>query len=192
MGKVIYLTGAPASGKTTVSRLLKEAEPSLLIWEYGARLTQHVQARLEAEFPQEALRRHSAAVVTAADVHEVDQALVAFVSEHRPRNNIIIDSHPVTKEAFGFRVTPFSLSQLGELAPDEIWQLYASPEVTIERITADPAGRPMISDEEARLHTTLQASVAATYGAALGRAVYLFDSAGDRSELLERLRRRLK
>jgi adenylate kinase len=130
--------------------------------------------------------------VTPEDVQEVDHALVDFVSKHRATHTIVIDSHSVTKEIFGFRITPFSFEQIEHLAPDEIWLLYASPEVTIRRISADAAGRPTISEEESRLHTSLQASVAATYGIALGQAVYLFDTGGDRKELLARLQARLQ
>jgi adenylate kinase len=49
----------------------------------------------------------------------------------------------------------------------------------------------MVSEEEARTHTALQASVAATYGISLGRPVYLFDTAGPRDELVARLAERL-
>ena len=45
MAKVIYLTGAPASGKSSTTRLLKERLADLEIWEYGAQLTEHCLAR---------------------------------------------------------------------------------------------------------------------------------------------------
>lgn len=72
MGKVIYLTGAPASGKSSTTRLLATAESTLLVWEYGARLTEYVRARSADVAGQDDLRKHSAAIVTAADVEEVD------------------------------------------------------------------------------------------------------------------------
>lgn len=192
MGKVVYLTGAPASGKSSTTRLLGAANPELLVWEYGARLTEYVKRRSGAVNDQDALRRQSASVVTAADVRAVDRALVAFVKKHRKRHNIIIDSHPVTKEEFGFRITPFSLEQFKRLSPDEIWVFFVDPSVTISRINSDAAGRPMVSEEQARFHSTLQASVAATYGMGLGRPVHLFESAGDQEALVARLQRRLQ
>jgi adenylate kinase len=191
LSKVIYLTGAPASGKSSTTRLLAAARPDLLVWEYGARLTAHVQQKAAAVVSQDELRQKSATVVTAEDVREVDRSLLDFVSAHRSTRDIIIDSHPVTKEAFGFRITPFSLEQVTRLAPDEVWVLHADAEITIQRIEDDPAGRPTITVEEATLHSTLQASVAATYGVALGRPVYIFDTAMDRADLIQRLLRRL-
>ena len=191
MGKVIYLTGAPASGKSSTVQLLAAADPGLLVWEYGARLTAYIQERNAALTQQDELRKHSASIVTPEDIEKLDSMLLAFVSAHRSTRNIIIDSHPVTKEVFGFRITPFSLERIAHLAPDEIWMLYASAHSTIDRITTNPAGRPTISEEEATFHTSLQAAVASTYGIALGRAVHLFDSTLDRTALIARMQARL-
>jgi len=192
MPKVIYLTGAPAAGKSSTTRLLAENVEGLLVWEYGARLTDYVISRTAAISHQDELRTRSASVVTPEDVHNVDQALIAFVDENRDSRPIIIDSHPVTKEGYGYRITPFSLEQFARLSPDEIWVLLASPAATIARIAADPAGRPMVTEEEAHLHTALQASVAATYGMSLGRPVYLFDTSAAPSDLINRLTEQLR
>ena len=191
MPKVIYLTGAPASGKSSTTRMLAERVPGLQVWEYGARLTEHVRARAKGVASQDELRTRSAGIVTPQDVVEVDDALIAFVGEHRGRDDVLIDSHPVTKEEYGYRITPFSLARFAQLAPDEIWVLYADPEETRRRIAADPGGRPMVTVEEARTHAALQSSVAATYGMSLGRPVYLFDTSAERDVLVDRLAARL-
>jgi adenylate kinase len=191
MPKVIYLTGAPAAGKSSTTALLKECVPDIEIWEYGARLTDHVRARSAGVESQIDLRARSAGVVAPQDVAEVDQALLDFVEANRSARHLIIDSHPVTKEVYGFRITPFSLEQFGRLSPDEIWVLYASPAETRRRISSDSGGRPMVTSEEAAMHTALQASVASTYGMSIGCAVYLFDTGGSRNELVDRLIARL-
>lgn len=191
MAKVIYLTGAPAAGKSSTTRLLAEQVPALAVWEYGAELTKFVQAKNADVGDQDGLRSASATVVTAADVATVDQALLAFVSERRGRVPVLIDSHAVTKEAFGFRITPFSLAQFQLLLPDEVWVLYASPKETRRRIELDPGGRPLVTLEEAQMHTALQGSVAATYGMATGNPVYFFDTAVPREALVGRLVERL-
>ena len=140
---------------------------------------------------QDDLRTRSADIVTPSDVDQVDDCLIAFVEAHRGRSDVLIDSHPVTKEEYGYRITPFSLARFAQLAPDEIWVLYADPEETRRRIAADPGGRPMVTVEEARTHTALQSSVAATYGMSLGRPVYLFDTGAARDVLVGRLTARL-
>ncbi len=191
MPKVVYLTGAPAAGKSSTMRMLSERVPGLLVWEYGARLTEHIRARDADLVNQDDLRSRSAGLVTPQDVAEVDAALLAYVDGNRSSNHVLIDSHPVTKETYGFRITPFSLDQFAQLAPDEIWVLYAGPEETMDRIGRDPAGRPQVTSEEARMHTMLQASVAATYGMSIRCPVYMFDTQGDRGDLADLLAGRL-
>jgi adenylate kinase len=191
MPKVVYLTGAPAAGKSSTIGLLSRRVPDISIWEYGARLTEHVAKRSADVGTQDDLRARSAGVVTPRDVAEVDRALLAFVSDNRSTRHVIIDSHPVTKESYGFRITPFSLAQFSQLAPDEIWVLYASPEETRRRIAKNSGGRPMVTEQEAAAHTALQASVAATYGMSIGCPAYLFDTSVARDELVDRLAERL-
>jgi len=190
MSKVIYLTGAPASGKSS-TRLLREQVPELLIWEYGAKLTEHCASRSSDVSGQHELRSRSAGLITPEDVEIVDNALLKFVDEHRGSRHVMIDSHPVTKEEWGYRITPFSFEQFARLRPDEIWLLYADPDETRRRIQAEPGGRPLVSEEQARTHTILQASVAATYGMSIRCPVYMFDTAGPRDALVSRLASRL-
>ncbi|SKA31685.1 ATP-binding protein [Consotaella salsifontis] len=192
MPKVVYVTGAPAAGKSSTLRKLAEDVPALKVWEYGARLTEHLRERSADVENQADLRSQSASIVKPSDVAEVDQILLYFVELHRTDYNILIDSHPETKEEYGYRITPFSLDQFTRLAPDEIWLFYVSPDETRRRISLDAAGRPLVTEEEARMHTALQSSVAATYGMAIGRPVYLFDTAGSQEQLAYRLRQRLQ
>jgi adenylate kinase len=63
------------------------------------------------------MHQQSSSLITPEDIAAVDQKLLSFVQERRGRINVIIDSHPVTKENYGFRVTTFSLDQLKALAP---------------------------------------------------------------------------
>lgn len=191
MPKVIYLTGAPAAGKSSTTRLLCDGLPKLLIWEYGAKLTEYCATRDRGVQSQEQVRARSAGVVSEEDVAAVDEQLLRFIGDWRGKRNIIIDSHPVTKEDWGYRITPFSLEQFAALRPDEIWVLFASPEETRRRIIGDSGGRPLVTEEEARMHTMLQASVAATYGMSIRCPVYMFDTAVPREQLIDQLTGRL-
>ena len=134
------------------------------------------------------IRRQSGAVVTAADVSALDTELVDLV--RATREPLLIDSHAVTKERFGFRVTAFSLPMLQALNPDFIFCLYTSAQTTVARISADPMGRPTVTEAEATFHTTLQAQLAIQYGVLLGRPVYLLDSERPTHELVGEITRR--
>lgn len=190
--KTIYLTGAPASGKSTTAKKLADAIQPLEVWEYGARLTDYLRQRNSDVKDQVELRARSAERVFPEDIVAVDNLLISFVESNRANRHIIVDSHPVTKEEYGFRITAFSLERIRELNPDEIWVLYTSPEVAIERISKDAQGRMNISTEEARMHAALQSSVAANYGVILGCPVHLFDTDRPQEEIVARLRRRLQ
>jgi adenylate kinase len=189
--KVIYLTGAPASGKSSVSRGLRAHVEGLAVFEYGARLTAYVNHKGSKNLIQSKIREQSSAVVTPEDVAAVDRELIEFVRKERAASHVIIDSHAVTKESYGFRVTPYSLEDFGTLAPTHIWVLYTEPRVALDRIARDAQGRPTITQEEARLHTSLQASVAVTYGVGLGVPVYFFDSDRPLEDLTAELASRL-
>jgi adenylate kinase len=146
-----------------------------VVFEYGARLTEYLHRRQNG-LTQERIREKSAEIVTPQDVLAVDRELAEFVASERIRSHVLIDSHPVTKESYGFRITCFHLDDIRRLAPTRICVLYTPPEVAMQRINADPAGRPAISAWEAQFHTDLQASVAATYAVGLGVPMYLVDS----------------
>lgn len=161
------------------------------MWEYGARLTTFIQERDVNLKDQADLRAKSAGSVTPKDIEAVDAQLISFVEQNRGSNHIIIDTHPVTKEAYGFRVTAFSLEQIQRLKPDEIWVFFTAPEVVLSRIANDAQGRRSVTLEEARMHTAVQGSVAATYGIATGRPVYLSDTNRPQDEVVEQLSRRL-
>lgn len=189
--KVIYLTGAPAAGKSTTLKKLQAAQPSIFRFEYGAELTKFIQQRGAKVADHEELRALSAQVVRPQDIEALDNALLDQVNRMRGKRPVIIDSHPVTKETYGYRVTAFSQEQVQRLRPDEIWVFYTAPSVMLDRISREPRGRPTVTEEEARLHTYTQASVAASYGIVTGAPVYLFDTNQDQeliiSNLLERL-----
>lgn len=190
MAEVVYLTGAPASGKSSLARELSRTVPSLRIFEFGAHLAAHLAARGQTT-SQRDLRTVSASAITPEDVHAVDAELMAFVDAHRSSVPILIDSHAVTKESYGYRVTPFSLSEFARLRPTQIWAVYAEPEVVTGRIARKPEGRPSITPEEARMHTYLQASVAITYAMHLGLPVHFFNSGDPSASLVPLLTARL-
>jgi adenylate kinase len=186
MGQVIYLTGAPATGKSSLTERVIARDPSIDIFCYSQRLRDHVNARTAgSDLTEESVRRESARAISKNDVDAVDELLVKHVAEFRNQRHIIIDSHPVTKESFGFRITGFSTPGLLELSPDVIVCLYADPDLISRRIENAPAGRPLPSSYEIALHNSLQMGVASQYALSLGKPVYLLDSGIDKDRLTE-------
>lgn len=188
---VAYVTGAPAAGKTTLVTSLPSSVQPLKVYSYSALLTERIKAREQRQLVQDDIRRHSAGLITPEDVAALDNELVATVRTEREHSHVIIDSHPVTKETYGFRVTPFSVKQVEALRPTLVFVLYAPSEVIIHRIKADSGGRPIPTMFDATFHTDLQASVALIYGVNLGIPVYFLDSDKPREELVAEVARRM-
>lgn len=186
MGRVIYLTGAPATGKSTLCSALKDRIPSLVVLSYSSMLRAHIQSKTGVTLDAEGIRRESASVVTREDVESVDELLIREVMDKRSAHDVIVDSHPVTKESFGFRVTPFTNEGLLAFAPDAIACLYAAPEVLHQRIAANPQGRPIPSLFELAMHVHTQCAVAAQYSIVAGKSCYLFDTAEPLEAVVER------
>ncbi|MBA1158924.1 AAA family ATPase [Microvirga mediterraneensis] len=191
MGEVIYLTGAPAAGKSSISRALQQRVRNLSVFEYGAELTRHVNKKHSTAIEQATIREQSSNIITPQDIADLDKILLDFVQSRKPTSHVLIDSHPVTKEDYGFRITPFHISQFAALQATQIWVLYTPPDVTIQRIEKESGGRPTPTEFEANLHTALQASVAAIYAIGAGGAVHLFDSSKPLEDLVGQLASRL-
>lgn len=183
--EVVYLTGAPAAGKSTLAEELKQVITPIEIFNYGCELTRHLERHRGQTITHDELRTASAPSITPEIVAELDTVLLKRVAEARSHTHFVIDTHAVTKEAYGFRITPFSLQRIGELRPTKIVALYTATDVTIDRIAANACGRPLISEFEAGFHTGLQAAVAISYGTSLGVPIYLLDSNRPIPELLE-------
>ena len=188
---VVYLTGAPAAGKSTLAAVLEREVTPLLVFEYGRELANYLQRVHSAPVHQQDLRARSSHLASVEDIEALDNILLELVARERQRTHIVIDTHAVTKEDYGFRITPFSVRRIELLAPTMILMLYTPPDVALERIKKSPDGRPEITAWEAGFHTALQASVATAYSTQLGVPVYLFYSARDLASLSHEVTRRL-
>lgn len=185
MHKIIYLTGAPATGKSTLTKNLSAQIPETLIFTYSKELLVWVKKRENSVATQDDLRRESSSLITREDVNNVDIKLLELVRSSRKRQNMVIDSHPVTIEKFGFRVTPFSKQHIQNLAPDIIVCLYASTEIIAKRIKKNAAGRPLPSPYEIDMHMQLQCQIANMYAFEVNAHLYYLDASHTQEMLLD-------
>ncbi len=165
---VIYLTGAPATGKSSAVKALTQRRPSLLRWDWGAEASRHLSRRLQREVSYEEVRRDSGSLITPTDVAAIDRRELEWVAEMRVKAPVLIDTHAVTRESFGFRTTPFSDVDWKALRPTHLILLYASPETIIQRLANAPAGRRPSDTFHSVLHAALQGAVLTTYAILLG------------------------
>jgi len=179
-GQVVLLTGGAGTGKSTLSKVLSEALNPLHRVDFGQLLLDRKIGQGMSSLTYEDLRRDSSRLITAADVRAVDEDLLVTLPALRRRANVLIDSHAVTKEPFGYRVTHYSLDQLKRLSLDAVFVTYCDPAELVMRVREDPKGRPPISEFEALHYMALQEGVAINYAIACGCPCY-FLRTGDRS-----------
>ncbi|AVX92143.1 hypothetical protein PkP19E3_31275 (plasmid) [Pseudomonas koreensis] len=186
MGRIIYLTGAPATGKSTLTdRLEKLFGPGQVhVFTYSKELARVISERT-GPVTQNDMREKSAGLITRQDVERVDRELIEVAARLKKDGGyLVIDSHPVTIESYGFRVTPFSKSQLHDLSPDLIVCLYAEGHMLSERIKADPGGRPNPRTSELDRHVNLQCEIASLYAFETGAELFFLDAGKSGEEVL--------
>jgi len=173
---IVYLTGSPASGKSTLSQVLKKRLPGIVYFEYGKELSKLISKVQKRNISQKELRKKSGQIIRPEDIHRLDKQLIDLLKPISKRSTVIIDSHAITKEHYGFRAIPFSVNQLRRLNLSFIICLYAEGKVVRRRIKKNSEGRPLINEYEANLHTILQSAVAINYSTSLGIPIYFMKS----------------
>jgi adenylate kinase len=167
---IIYLTGSPASGKTTLSERLSNSIANLVHFRFGKALTDLIQQ--QHNVTQEDLRAATSHISTPHIVDVVNEMAIAVCAEHKATGNVIIDTHAVTTEKTGFRITPMSIEQMRRLDPDIFVCLTAQPKMRRERVLAAANGRPSLTEEQLRTQAQLQESLIVSYSAAIGKPAY--------------------
>lgn len=190
MYRAFYLTGAPASGKTTFAKKLQERVSQLKIVDYGGLLLE--SKKRTSTITYEDMRSESSKVISAADVYNTDQYLIDNLPKWLERNHVIIDSHAVTHEEYGQRVTAFSEKQLGQLNISAIIVLKCPPDELISRVARDPGGRLFTSPEQAADIQDIQISLSLVYAVILGCPLYVINNTRSTDAIVDGLITTLK
>lgn len=180
----VFVTGAPAAGKSVLLRALEKRVSPMRTVEFGRLIAARLKARGE-NFSHEELRRESANVIAASDIAELDVQVIEEIAESLRSQHVVIASHAVTHESYGVRVTAFSQHSLARLPLKAVVVLQAPPEVLLDRLVSGDKGRMWKTADQARRLQDLQTTVGLTYGVICGCPVYVFDSNAAPEELAD-------
>lgn len=179
----LYLTGAPATGKSTVAQAIATRTNGQYL-SYGSILTDRLSRVVEN---QAELRAKSSLVVSRAEVFAADALVESVITRASRESNVVVDSHAITREPFGFRAVPYGFDQWTRMPYTHIVCLWASREVIRSRIETAADGRPLLTDDEFDMHSQLQSSLALTYAHTGGVPIAFINSAVALDEVIERV-----
>jgi adenylate kinase len=190
----LLLTGAPGVGKTTVSERLCGQEPDVFrVLRFGRYVYEAVLSRLGKTIEYGDFRTNSAELVTRLDIHQATERAGKVIKDHARESKItIVDSHAVSKEHYGWRAVPDDPQLLATFGYSWIIQLYAPPELVIERTRHSPGGRLAAAPEDIAVMQALQFSTSVYYSATLGKPLHVVSNKGPVTETTEAVRALLR
>ena len=174
--KIILITGIPASGKTTATKYISKRYSSFKVLKYGEVLFEHKKK----EYPKltyEGLREKSASIISSNDIKIADELIISKAKSLSSIQNVIIESHGVTRENFGFRITPYKkVSTIQSLNLDAIIYISSTPSEILNRMNLKADGRKNSTLEQINQNLRLQENLALNYAVLTGSPFYSIEN----------------
>lgn len=180
----IFLTGSPATGKSTLCRMLAERDERVRIFPFGECMQEHL-ASVGKSVTLSEMRQGTLPIVSSDDIDAVCSQLLDWLSHHEVGSVSIIDSHQVTIESHGVSLRPFDENVLGQMEIDQVWVTVAEPQTAISRMSSDGKGRKIPSDFLAAVQDGAQMALAVRYSAIWGCPVHIIQNSGTEAALVE-------
>jgi adenylate kinase len=186
--KLIYLTGAPSSGKKATCDQMA-VDKSVRIFSFGKEMLRRLNTK-RPQITMNDMRTSTLDYVDPDDIKEIDKKMRDFCSESTEYGPVIINSLHVNRERYGLSISPFEPLDLSRLGVSEIWVFSASNLETArrakERILAGGGSEAFVPKEfEIERHAAAVMALALNYAALAGVRLRVFDSDGSPEKLAE-------
>jgi adenylate kinase len=185
-GKFVIITGMSGVGKSTITRNIETCIKPITRIGFGE-LIFEIKNQMGATSNYEQLRESPNEAIPINYVNLAEELLLSRVSQLRQTTNIVLDSHAVVNDHFGFRIVP-EISNFDKAHLDAIIVIHATFEVVKRRLAKEPKGRPTISKPIFESYKTLQDSVAIYFGLTAKCPVYILETDNNIDKSVNNLR----
>jgi adenylate kinase len=115
-------------------------------------------------------------LISQKDITEIDMLILQQLRKMAPTQNVIIESHAVNKDNYGFKINPFNTKMLSLISPDLLLMLYTSnPEDVYKRLLENDSGQEWKSPDDVYYCQMFQSMLALQYSILQGKELRFLD-----------------
>jgi adenylate kinase len=186
--KVILLTGIPSSGKTTATDYVRTNFENIKVVRYGELLFR-MKEKTHPGIKYEQMRSQSGSILSKEDLAGADDLILKTVIDHKGKFDIIIESHGVTKEDYGFRITPYkNVKKLVNLGVTNVVYISSDSDIIVKRMLGSAKGRKKMNQGQIQQNFRLQETLALVYAVLTGSTFTVIENNSTLTDFKKKLR----
>jgi len=175
--KLILLTGIPGIGKSTITQYLEKKIKPIVRFSFGDLIYEVLQQK-GVKCNRLQIRKTPDKFVTINIIKYASKILLERAMEARKINNVVIESHAVVRDFYGFWVIP-EITDFKSARLDAIIVIHTSFNTFRKRMNRAIDGRYEISNQTFQKYQSLLDSVAINFSLKAGCPLYVVETGDD-------------